>query len=198
MLNLNTPIEFTYNERNTIQTIMNAKQDGNDRWNDYRARNIKHRISVHCLEEQRCCCAYCESLLEKGGVHIEHISPKSATPDFVFEPDNLVVSCSCCNSTTIKGHEPTIEGEIEPLYRYNTFRIVHPRLDNPDDHIKYLGDDRIALDLNNCSDKGRYTIEFFQWNGYSAILTRAKNAWVRENLPIDYAKLILEISTYQS
>ena len=196
MLNLNTPIVFTPDERNTILTIMNTKQDGNDRWNDSRARHIKHRISVHCLKEQRCCCAYCESILRKGGVQIEHISPKSLTPDFVYEPDNLVVSCGCCNSPAIKGHEPIIEGGVEPIYRYNTFRIVHPRLDNPDDHIKYQDDERILLDIPRCSNKGRSTIDFFQWNGYSANLARATNAWMRKNMPIDLAELILEISTY--
>lgn len=197
MLNLNTPIEFTWDEQNTIRTIMNTKQGGNERWDDNRARSIKNRICVHGLQEQKCCCAYCESLLRKGGVQIEHISPKSSTPDFVFEPDNLVISCDCCNSPAIKGHKPIIEGGVEPVYRYNTFRIVHPRLDNPDDHIKYQDNERILLDIPHCTDKGRYTIVFFHWNGKSAFLDRVQNATMRKLLSIDFTELILEISTYQ-
>lgn len=198
MLNLNTPIEFTQEEQNTIHTIMNAKQGGSARWNDNRARSIKHRISVHCLEEQRCRCAYCESLLTKGGVQIEHISSKSITPNFVFESDNLVVSCSCCNSPAIKGDKPTIEGNVDPLYSNNSFCIVHPRLDNPDEHIKYQDSDRTLLDISRCSDKGRNTIALFHWDELSAFYTRAANAIIRRNLSVDLTALIIEISTYPS
>ena len=196
MLNLNNPIAYTRDEQQVISDVMATHASGKDRWNDTKMKPIKHRISVSCLTEQECCCAFCEGILKEGDAPIEHITPKGRTPDFVFEPDNLVVSCTSCNSPSIKGENPTIQGAVNPVYRDNNFIIVHPRIDNPDQHIRFLDADRTTFDWNNCSPKGQFTINFFHWNNLNAYRNRVASAAVKK-LPFDIAQMVNEISTYK-
>lgn len=198
MLDLNSPIVYTPQEQSIIATVMASAPDGGKRWNDSRTRAIKNRISVSCLREQNCRCAYCECYLKRGYVQIEHVSPKSITPEFVFEPENLVVSCSSCNSTAIKGEKRTIDGVVNPVYCMNTFLIVHPRLDNPNEHIAFIDSERIVFDWNNCSRKGQFTINFFHWNEVNAVVSRVTLSRMRNYTPnIDIALMIEEISIYK-
>lgn len=196
MLDLNNPIVYNAQEQSIIATVMASAPDGAKRWNDSRTKAIKHRISVSCLREQNCRCAYCECYLRKGSAPIEHISPKSSTPEFVYEPNNLVVSCTSCNSTAIKGEKPTIYGDVDSDYSHNTFIIVHPRLDNPDDHIVFLNSERIVFDFKKCNPKGLFTIDFFHWNDENAIASRILMSRGR-NLDLNIEKMIIEISTYK-
>ncbi len=196
MLNLNNPIVYTDSERAIIDSVLSDKSKGGERWNDHRTYDIKHKISESCLREQHCYCAFCECFLKKGDAPIEHISPKSVTPDFVFEPENLVVSCTSCNSPVIKGEKPTISGTVVSEYRNNSFAIVHPRLDNPDEHIVFIDSDRTVFDLNNCTTRGKFTIKFFDWDNLNAYRARVATAKIRP-LPFDIEKMVNEISTYK-
>lgn len=196
MLNLTCPVIFDDNQISTISQIMSDHVSGRERWSCGKSKSIKNHISVHCLSEQECYCAFCEGLVNEGDAPIEHISPKGLTPDFVFEPDNLVVSCTRCNSTTIKGERPTIIDPVVPVYHDNEFCIVHPRLDNPDEHIIFQDEQRTIFELPRCSEKGRATIEFFRWNNINAYRARVAAAATR-GLVLDQLKLIYEISTYK-
>ncbi len=196
MLDLNNPIVYNAQEQSIIATVMASVPDGAKRWNDSRTKPIKHRISVSCLREQNCRCAYCECYLRKGSAPIEHISPKSSTPEFVYEPENLVISCTSCNSTAVKGEKPTIDGVVKPVYRNNSFMIVHPRLDNPNEHIVFIDSERIVFDWNNCTPKGQYTINFFHWNDENAIISRIASSKTRDLTP-NIEQMIIEISTYK-
>lgn len=197
MLNLDNPIVFTPDEQSVIASVMADKNKGGDRWSDGRTKAIKHKISETCLREQKCYCAYCEGLVSDGDAPIEHISPKGLTPEFVFEPLNLVVSCTRCNSTAIKGEKPTINGSVNPIYMNNTFLIVHPRLDNPDNEIVFQDPERTMFDKERCSPKGLYTIDFFQWDNETAWRNRVAAAETRKH-PFDIERLIYESSTYKS
>lgn len=196
MLDLNDPIAYNADELGTINTLMATGKSGPDMWNDVSVFNIKHRISEHTLIEQGCLCAYCECLLEKGTTAIEHFVPKSRHREFTFEPMNLTSACGRCNATVIKGSKETIVGAFSPNYTSNSFKIVHPRLDNPNNHIHFHDVDRIIFDKANCSNLGLATIEFFQWDNLEAALARTQAAVVR-NLPKNIRQLIAEISTYK-
>lgn len=196
MLDLNNPITYTAAEQTVIDMVLASKRTGKERWSDNRTKRIKNRISTHCLAEQQCYCAFCEGLVNEGDAPIEHISPKGRTPDFVYEPYNLVVSCTRCNSPKIKGEKPTIVGAVNPVYASNNFRLVHPRLDNPNQHIVFQDADRTVFDAPNCSQKGRDTIAFFHWNNLNAYRARVAAAAVK-NQPFNQAQLINEISTYK-
>lgn len=196
MLHLTHPYNLTVEETTIVAAIKAEKSKGTERWEDCRANILKHHISVHTLNEQNGLCAYCESLLQKGGISIDHIAPKGKYPDFVFETMNLVTSCNVCNGSGRKGQTDTISNPINPIYVKNTFLYVHPRLDNPDDHIVFFDADRTIFDLARCSKKGLYTIEMMGWGTLNSYHIRIGNAGIR-NLPRDIASLIREISVYQ-
>ena len=44
---------------------------------DVNTKGVKKHVNQHCLSEQRCRCAYCEALLQKGANFIEHFAPKA-------------------------------------------------------------------------------------------------------------------------
>ena len=94
-----------------------------------RHANIKHKISTHTLQNQGCRCAYCERILERGGVQIEHIAPKDSNENFCYEPYNLVSSCGICNAIANKGAKDTILPPKNNNYVNNNFKIVHPYFD---------------------------------------------------------------------
>lgn len=196
MLDLNNPIVYSVDETATINAVKSTGKSGPDMWADRSVYEIKHHISEHTLEEQGCQCAYCEVLLEKGTTSIEHFVPKSRHREFTFEPLNLFSVCGRCNSTAIKGSKETINGVLNPNYESNTFKIVHPRIDNPDTHIRFQNADRTMFDKERCTQLGLDTIEFFQWDNMEAFLGRVKAAAVRD-FSFEIKKLIAEISTYK-
>lgn len=196
MLDLNNPIVYSAAETATINNVMATGNSGPDMWADGRVHDVKHHISVHTLTEQGCLCAYCEALLEIGTTSIEHFVPKSRHREFTFEPLNLTSACGRCNATAIKGSKETIVGAINPNYSSNTFKIVHPRLDNPNAHIIFQDADRTIFDKVHCSQLGLDTIDFFEWDNLDAYLVRVQTTAVR-NLPNNIRQLISEISTYK-
>lgn len=197
MLNLFDPVRFTAAEQSFIDATL--KPLGKDGWASVAptTKAIKHHISEHTIIAQGGRCAYCEKVLAKGDVDIEHIAPKKYYGEFTFEPYNLVSSCSCCNAPVNKGQNKTI---IEPVdrttYDLNTFSIVHSYFDNPDDHIKYMDPERTIIDEKNCTQKGKATIKLFNWDKYWAISKRFEVASMR-HYPLDVLKLAAEISTYK-
>ena len=204
MLNLNTPIVLTEEEKKLVTRIMAVKEgekakSGTELWgistNEVKA--LKGRISKWTLTEQKCRCSYCERLLEQGTSFIEHFVPKSIHREFVFEPENLVSACGRCNCTGIKGSKETLELPLKPVYRDNTFTIIHPYIDDVDKDIVFTDDTRTVFDKEHCSKKGLHTIDFFQWDDKDAILTRAKEAPYRDE-PKDVKEYVLLIATYRN
>lgn len=148
------------------------------------------------LNEQTCRCAYCERILSKGDVYIDHVAPKAKHRRFTYEPLNLVVSCSSCNSSTLKGTKETIKGAENPIYSSNNFKIVHPFLDDPDNHIFYQDSQRTILDMSKCTKKGKETIKMFEWNNLTAQQDRV-NIVNSVILPETVAQRIADIATYR-
>jgi len=84
-------------------------------------------IRERLYEETSGRCAYCDSTMRVVAYeHIEHIEPKSRHPEKVVSWSNLTIACPRCNIN--KGgfcnHETP---------------LVNPYLDNPDDHLVFLG-----------------------------------------------------------
>ena len=197
MLKLNDPVRYTDAENAHIEA--NLKPKGKNGWSDSAPETIaiKHHISKHTIIAQGGRCAYCEKVLAKGDVDIEHIAPKKHYGAFMFEPYNLLSSCTCCNAPVNKGQNKTI---VEPAnlvaYDANQFTIVHSYFDNPDDHIKYMDEERTMIDINNCTVKGKETINMLHWNEWWAIYKRLEITGMR-HFRIDVLKLAAEISTYK-
>ncbi len=205
MLNLIATVVFSKYEDDHISRVLQMKNakgsnlTGGQMWDkgDVKTKDIKRHVSKHCLEHQRCKCAYCETLLQKGGNFIEHFAPKGLYREFTFEPQNLCVACGRCNSTSIKGERDTISSKpVRNRYIDNEFTIVHPYLDNTDEHIVFDDDTRTTFDKERCSEKGIATIDFFQWDAIDARLKRLKESPYRLT-DEEVIELIRTISTYK-
>ena len=197
MLNLNDPVRFTKEEEVYIEANLKPKEK--EGWSDSAPKTIaiKHHISEHTIIAQGGRCAYCENVLAKGDVDIEHIAPKKHYGKFTFEPYNLVSSCKCCNAPMNKGQNKTIVEPVNEMeYDANRFSIVHPYFDAPDDHIKYLDSERTIIDTVNCSAKGKETINMLHWGEEWALYKRLLVASMR-HFPINVLVLAAEISTYR-
>ena len=197
MLNLNDPVRYTAAEKTFIDTTL--KPLGSMGWNDGKqeTQRIKNHISTHTIIAQGGRCAYCERILAKGELAIEHIAHKGLYGEFTFEPQNLVTSCTSCNSPGNKGQNDTVAAPVDRAnYTNNKFTIVHPYFDNPDDHLKYIDADHTAFDMTRCSAKGLETIRMFNWNEKWAVYQRLTMAVMR-HYPVDVLQLAAEIAVYK-
>lgn len=89
----------------------------------YREPQIKQRI----LEETHEKCAYCESkVTHVYPGDIEHIAPRSKSPELVFKWSNLTLACLECNRR--KGD-----------YYDKDMPLINPYDDEPADHFLFAG-----------------------------------------------------------
>lgn len=159
---INDAIDFNDQELAIIEAKLSSKDFSHTEWGSEDLAPIRKTIRTFYRQEQSGICAYCKnnvSLVATDNAHIEHIAPKSLHLNFIFEPKNLCVVCADCN--TIKRNQEVLNQIPDTLPRTFTryprssqsFRIVHPHIDNYDDHILIKG--RIYIDK---TAKGHFTI----------------------------------------
>lgn len=194
-----------YNKRDRNHFLQLKRRFGGqfvvDAWNNQmeETKRIKNKISLMLLYGQRLRCVYCEKSLIGIDKEIDHIAPKHLNPEFSFEALNLAYACGYCNGTSKKGGKPTAN-EAQPFYNQIQFLIVHPYLDDPEEHIVYQDDDRIYLDIERCTDKGRETINMFKFNEDEMITFRAKTLKLERDNPINdetLSRLVKETASYK-
>ncbi len=166
MLNLSNSIVFTQ----TMQTYLHTVPKVKDSWDItcVDMKKVKRHIKEKLWDIQDGKCAYCMSKLNpvvnnEGDLPLdgdrEHIVPKSIHPSFIFEPLNFVLACITCNRT-LKKNTDTIR-TLNAVYQNCEFKIIHPILDNVDEHIGLYRGVIIFLSI----DKGKWTDELFQLSG---------------------------------
>ncbi|HBQ5991317.1 TPA: hypothetical protein L9A40_002314 [Klebsiella pneumoniae] len=140
---------------------------------------FKRLVRKQLLSAQRDCCAYCGLPLdETGKTEIEHLAPKGGPVrpkhvEFMFEVENLYLSCNLCNSPVKKGVQDTIVDKDSNDYSRCTFSIVHPRYDIPEQHYLWTVDIEKVLIQGN-SDKGRESIRIFKLDSGAHTEARAR------------------------
>lgn len=90
---------------------------------------------------QDCKCAYCGLMMGKNSrrkIERDHFVPDSLFPEFRFCPNNLVAACSVCNGLEVKRATNTISAKGN-TYEDSSFTIIHPRLDDINDHMEFAG-----------------------------------------------------------
>jgi uncharacterized protein (TIGR02646 family) len=120
------------------------------------------------IQSGKCC--YCGRLLVLS--EVDHIAPKGRYPDFLFEPENLALSCKDCNSLERKGSTNTIKVH-DPHYRNCTFLLVHPYRDDPKAHYK-LDDQVIKIFIQPITDEGVFSVNLFGLNEEAHSILRAQ------------------------
>lgn len=143
------PIELT--EEKEKELILDFKNTKKAVW---RQPYIVERLLN--MSHKKCC--YCETALETQGrpMHVEHFHCKDDYPDEVVNWDNLLPSCSQCNSN--KG---TLDTKVYPL--------VNPTVDDPKNYL-YLNHFYIKSKDNALDSKGRETVELLDLNNRDRLL----------------------------
>lgn len=108
------------------------------------------------MSHSKCC--YCETKLETQArpMQVEHFHCKDKYPDEVVAWDNLLPSCSQCNS-----NKSTLDTYEEP--------ILNPCVDDPREYL-YLKNFMIKSKDNNLSSKGRLTIDQLELNNRERLI----------------------------
>lgn len=199
MLKLYKPVRFNYNEYVHIQNVLMPL--GAKAWDDTSrcTKQIKNHISRFTIRNQKGRCAYCEDILQYH-CQIEHFVAKSLYNGmFSFTPLNLVTSCDSCNQIKrrkeFSNNVISGTGAANPRFKHNTFQIVNPYVDNPDQEIVFVAGGREIIDMPACTPKGRNTVDFFDLNSKPAILKRARPYTVISGETLH--ELIEYLSTYQ-
>lgn len=142
-------------------------------------REIVNRIRAHLNASQITCC-YCGLKLRgTSNGEIEHIAAKASFrhPEFTFHPMNLAVACHFCNSPEKKGTKETISLKTDN-YETCEFLLVHPYLDNPDNHYEWTDNTcEVLIQIRNGSEKARFSIEMFQLD--SPIMNELRASQIR-------------------
>ena len=148
-----------------------------------RPRRFKDALTTDLLEKQAHRCAYCCGHLLGLQPHRDHIAPKGVNlhPEFTFETRNLVLACYYCNSER-KGETDTIATKNAD-YSLCQFTIVHPILDEPQDHLQFIGHRAdVLIQTVNGSLKGQTTIDLFDLASANHSKARAKDALFDEDV----------------
>lgn len=135
-------------------------------WSDAEVNSIRARVKNHYEREQGFRCCYCNIHLPTSHNRVwdaEHIVPKSTHPHFLFEPQNLAVSCIECNSAKDNNSVLVNDNAVRYPRRSEAFVIVHPHYDNMDDHIA-VSLERFYLPKTR---KGEKTIHFCRLTRYA-------------------------------
>ncbi|QKJ05659.1 HNH endonuclease [Yersinia bercovieri] len=131
-------------------------------WNSKQNKDldeIKKHIKDYYLAAQDFRCPYCQQTIKvahNGAWDAEHIIPKATHPDFMFEPQNLCVSCKDCNGEKWDKNVLKNKKAIRFPKQSKNYIIIHPHIDSYDEHIKIIDSTLYFLPK---TDKGRKTIE---------------------------------------
>lgn len=119
---------------------------------------FKQEVKRYYYFQQTRRCCYCSRLLDDHGAtyDAEHIIDKNTYPQFMFELNNLASSCKKCNGA--KGVKPVlVSAHVTGVpYSSSDYLIVHPHLDEWEDHLGFDPVGRIIR--RDGSEKGKNTI----------------------------------------
>lgn len=96
-------------------------------------RALKTNIKAYLIAIQGNYCGFCGINLDiVPAVHREHIAPQYKNPHYIFEPENLVLSCYYCNMHKMKKLTMTTDTKT---YSTEQFMILHPYRDDYNQHL---------------------------------------------------------------
>jgi len=159
---------YKLKDEDNVEALTNSEDVS---WNGH--DTFKNNLRRHLRIEQKMCCAYCRMPIlfdHKSSRHIEHIIPKDLNTKFMFEPRNLVIACSQCNST--KKDKEVFGPTSKDLNHYpinsDDFIIFHPIYDKYDNFF-IIEDNMLILPKN---ERAKKTIEICGLDRVELIIER--------------------------
>jgi hypothetical protein len=121
--------------------------------------STKLEIKQHYIRRQSHTCAYCrqEIVVSHGAAwDTDHIISKDSHPDFMFEPQNLCISCKDCNN--VKRAKNVLRNQRRVTYPRTAkdYIFCHPHFHDYADHVRVV---RIAGLYLPRTSEGIKTIE---------------------------------------
>lgn len=149
LLRPDKPVELT--EELEQKLISEYKETGKSVWR-------KPFITEPLLEMSHNKCCYCETMLgtQARSMQVEHYHYKDKYPDEVVSWENLLPTCSQCNSN-------------KSILDTKTTPIINPTIDNPKDYL-YLKHYLIRSKDNTLGSKGRLTVEELELNNRERLI----------------------------
>lgn len=121
--------------------------------------DVKKHIKDYYKIVQDYICPYCQQkiIVDHNAIwDAEHIIPKDTRPEFMFEPENLCVSCKDCNGEKLNKNVLKNPNNIKFPRNNDAYLICHPHFDEYDKHIRIINNPHFFIPR---TDKGRETIE---------------------------------------
>jgi len=171
---------FDFETRKMLRDVM--AQD--EPWAANEISNLKRQVKELLKQKQgQTCCYCCRDIQGEFNLvlDLEHVLPKSVYPHYIFTPKNIAVSCKRCNMQFKKKDDDFVvdafkfqgsNGEIRILFDKDAFLLVHPNLENWEDHLSYthMQHNRQKISfytIENNSPKGQYTYDYFELRSLS-------------------------------
>ncbi|EGR2324779.1 hypothetical protein D0267_18995 [Vibrio alginolyticus] len=153
------PYELSEEESQIVKSVQCDDLSPQQKWDDCRVMTMKSNIKKHYIAEQDKTCAYCQVNMHTTHGMVwdtEHIIDKDSSPQWMFKPLNLCVSCKDCNGA--KGTRAVTKSKSYKKFpsKSANYRIIHPHFDNYDEHIEVAVP---GATYRYITEKGRYTIE---------------------------------------
>ena len=128
---------------------------------------LKLYIKETLTQSQGEYCAYCGMKLDlTSEIQIEHIAPKGKGryPNYMFHSSNLVLAFSLCNGFLKKERKENYDtiDRLDSKYEKSDFNIVHPYLDNPEDHLDLGDPQNKRITIKSKTIKGQKSITVFK------------------------------------
>jgi len=143
-------------------------------WEDDDLKSVKSKIKKFYLSIQNNVCPYCRQKFNSNNGRYwdtEHIIPRAYQKNFMFEPKNLCVSCIDCNGRKSDKKITSSKAEKRLPLKQDLYFIVHPHLDQYDDHIMIIKEGFYYVPIK---PKGENTIEvcglnrFYEFADYNS------------------------------
>lgn len=134
-LNLDVPPKLSLN---SVNYIFSLKPHSDNQWKltNKKMKLYKEELLECMLVNQNNRCAYCGLSLRRNLIDREHFASKAKHKSFTFEPLNLIASCAYCNQR-LKGSKDIIVLPAKAKYQDNTFKILHPYLDDIEQYFTF-------------------------------------------------------------
>lgn len=162
---------MTFSEQE-IQLIQRARYEGGSIWNNERLSDLKSKIKKYYRDIRDACC-YCRRDLQDEFnmvIDIEHVLPKSKYGEYMFELDNLNISCKRCNMRIKREKDDFIVDTLTIRDDYtlsSQYRFIHPNFDLYTQNmnvLKFAYDDIKLTKYKPNTEKGKFTYNYFELN----------------------------------